>query len=520
MNNSLSLCVICKNEEDSIGTLLESVKGDLFNEIIVVDTGSTDSTLDILKSYGVTIEHFEWINDFSAARNYSFSKANSDYVMWLDSDDHIKPKDYQKLLELKNKLHESPIWLLKYEYAHDEFGKSICSFFRERIVRRDLNMKWQQPIHEYMPLSDSFKQVDIEVHHNKKDLHTSRNVSILEKIVEENPNFARNIYYLGKEYFDSGEFDKGCDLLEKFLDMPDAWGENKYGALIRLSEYRMTNKENGEAREYLHRAIQVDPLKAKAYYHLGDIALGEGDFYTAVHWFTVCKNIKRSDKSLDIVEPKYHTWLPNLQLCIAYNSLGMIPEAAIANEDALKYRPEDSRMKTNKLIFVKSLGSNYPFPEGETVDNYLTQNQSVPEFKGKIGWYTTHEKSFASNRIRMQNVSETLTQMGYQSEVLSPLQVDANSEYFKEFDFIITGKYFNKDHLNLIKHWKKEGVSVICDINEDILQFPYVKETINECDYTVCCSQDLADKVSEECFSTNVSVIEDAVEYFRGVRDE
>ena len=134
--NTLSLCLICKNEENNIKRLLDSVRGNLFDEIIIVDTGSTDRTVEVAKKYTDKIFFFKWINDFSAARNHSFSKATSSHILWLDSDDVVKPADYQKLLNLKGRLHESDIWLFKYEYAHDEFGNSICSFFRERIVKR------------------------------------------------------------------------------------------------------------------------------------------------------------------------------------------------------------------------------------------------------------------------------------------------------------------------------------------------------------------------------------------------
>jgi glycosyltransferase involved in cell wall biosynthesis len=86
--------MICKNESTTIGNLLDSIQGDLFDQIVVCDTGSTDKTLEVLRQYPLQIEHFKWVDDFSAARNYVFSKANTDYIMWLDADDYITPKDY------------------------------------------------------------------------------------------------------------------------------------------------------------------------------------------------------------------------------------------------------------------------------------------------------------------------------------------------------------------------------------------------------------------------------------------
>ena len=83
---TISLCMIVKNEEDNIGNCLDNIK-DLVDEIIIVDTGSTDKTKEIVKKYTDKIYDFEWVDDFSKARNYSFSKATKDYIFWLDADD-------------------------------------------------------------------------------------------------------------------------------------------------------------------------------------------------------------------------------------------------------------------------------------------------------------------------------------------------------------------------------------------------------------------------------------------------
>lgn len=506
--NTLSLCVICKNEEKSIGTLLESVKGDLFDEIVVVDTGSTDGTLDILKRYNVKIEHFTWINDFSAARNYSFSKATKDYIMWMDSDDYLLEKDYKKLLELKKRLQESPIWLMTYEYAHDEKGNSICSFFRERIVKRDLNLKWEQPIHEYIPLTHSFQKTDIEIHHNKKEVNSKRNISILEKIVEKNPDFARNVYYLGKEYFDEGSIDKGAELLERFVTMPDAWGENKFSAYKRLGAYHRQKNNIDKSLECYHQAIRVDPLKADPYFYLGDTYLHLRQYELAIHWFKIAASMERPKDSLDIIEPKYYTWLPNLQLCLAYNSIGDVMKAAEANEKALSYKPDSPAMISNKAIFQKSLGDKYPHPDKKYVPEVAKETVKelrLPKLKGKIAWHVYDNPSFATYRIRMLNINKFLSSKGYSSEIFNPQNESS-------YDFIIVGKIFNQESLDSINRWKKMGKKIFCDLNEDIIDFHIVQNIAAASDYVVCCSDKLASKVKQ--FNPNITVIEDAVEYY------
>ncbi|MER2072437.1 MAG: glycosyltransferase family 2 protein, partial [Psychrobacillus sp.] len=83
---TISLCMIVKNEEEVIGRCLASVK-DIVDEINIVDTGSTDQTKEIVKQYTNRIFDFKWIDDFAAARNYSFEQATKEYILWLDADD-------------------------------------------------------------------------------------------------------------------------------------------------------------------------------------------------------------------------------------------------------------------------------------------------------------------------------------------------------------------------------------------------------------------------------------------------
>ena len=91
----ISLCMIVRNEEEVIERCLKSIC-DLVDEIIIVDTGSTDKTKQIVSKYTDKIYDFEWVNDFAKARNYSFSKATKDYILWLDADDVILEEDRKK----------------------------------------------------------------------------------------------------------------------------------------------------------------------------------------------------------------------------------------------------------------------------------------------------------------------------------------------------------------------------------------------------------------------------------------
>ena len=88
--------MIVKDEEKNLSTCLESVRG-VFDEIVIVDTGSTDRTIEIARSFGAKVFEFAWVDSFAAARNEALSHATCDYAFWLDADDVVEPVERQKL---------------------------------------------------------------------------------------------------------------------------------------------------------------------------------------------------------------------------------------------------------------------------------------------------------------------------------------------------------------------------------------------------------------------------------------
>ncbi|MBK7500136.1 MAG: glycosyltransferase family 2 protein [Ignavibacteriales bacterium] len=97
----LSLCMIVKDEEKHLTRSLSSVK-DVVNEIVIVDTGSSDKTIEIAKSFSAKIFHFDWVNDFSAARNFALSKCPGDWILYLDADEELKPDSIEEVKKYKS----------------------------------------------------------------------------------------------------------------------------------------------------------------------------------------------------------------------------------------------------------------------------------------------------------------------------------------------------------------------------------------------------------------------------------
>ena len=164
---TISLCMIVKNEEAVLERCLKSVR-DIADEIIIVDTGSTDGTKEIAGRYADLVCDFAWRDDFAAARNYSFSKATKEYILWLDADDVFTEKDRESFLQLKESLPSTTdIVMMKYHTAFHEDGTPSFSYYRERLIKNSGEFFWEGAIHEVIAPRGNIVYSETAVTHQK-----------------------------------------------------------------------------------------------------------------------------------------------------------------------------------------------------------------------------------------------------------------------------------------------------------------------------------------------------------------
>ncbi len=230
---SLSLCMIVKNEETTLSRCLESVK-DIVDEIILVDTGSIDNTVEIAKSYGAKIFFYKWDNSFANARNYSLSKASKDWILIMDADDELVKEDKDKVALLinneENKL--NAYFGETLSYSGDLKNYNIYSNLNIRFIRNGKGYKFIGDIHEQItPGSEDEKKqvflglVDIRFYHygylNEtiiKKNKRKRNMAIIEKMLKNDPNNTFMLYNMGVEYSAKGEYSEALKYLNKAYD--------------------------------------------------------------------------------------------------------------------------------------------------------------------------------------------------------------------------------------------------------------------------------------------------------------
>ena len=358
---TLSLAMIVKNEEKNLPVLLKSVQG-FCEEIVIVDTGSTDETKKIAASFGAKVFDFGWIDDFSAARNFAFSKATGDYIFWLDADDEILPKEMEKLQALKKNLNKDA-YLMFYDYAQDEYGQSIMKFMRHRIVRNRINIHWKYRIHECLqfPSGVTMENTDIVVtHHRKGSGHLERNLSLLRIATKEMPEDSRMRFYLAKECYCADLLEESAENFEKYAKKSD-FHDNLVHAYVMLGQIYWRLKREEQAIESAAKGISIDPrwaelyvIPGEIYYHRAAAAKARGDFGAAFDcwrkatwWFEHAKKCVQPD-SWGFVSPDNYNWIPSDRLCKTYSEMGMNLEANRENEIALKFRPDDQRLHGNR----------------------------------------------------------------------------------------------------------------------------------------------------------------------------
>ena len=347
----LGLAMIVRNEADCLGACLESVRG-VFDEIVVVDTGSTDRTKEIASSYGARVLDFTWIDDFAAARNFAFDSANSEWVMWLDADDVLLPESRERLLALKSRLGDADAYLMRYDYAQDGNGRTICHFFRHRILRNTKEARWKYPIHECIQTPKTWKEAmtNIVVTHRRTPEASARdngrNLRILRKAIEQYPDDQRMRFYFSKELFNDGFIEESVGSFEKYLLGGD-WHENVVNAhlLLALAHWKLGQEE--KAIDVSMRGIRLDPRWAEFYVTIGQIYYNRSDWPKAISWFELAATRKIPESWGTVLLDNYE-WVPWDRLCKCYGETGRLREAYEANEKALAFRPSDPRLLFNR----------------------------------------------------------------------------------------------------------------------------------------------------------------------------
>lgn len=286
---TISLCMIVKNEADVLRRCLVSV-ADLMDEIIIVDTGSTDRTKEIAAEFTDKIYDYKWQDDFAAARNYAFSKASMDYIYSADADEVVDYFNHRRFAELKQALLPE-IEIVQMHYITPPAFNTTANYrdeYRPKLYKRQREFVWVDAVHETVRLEPVVYDSEIEIQHLPQSLHSKRDFCLFRRIFEREGRLSAKIHSMYvKELFLSGtqdDFKEAADIFEAVLKQPDTSLDTKKEAICALCHiYR----ENHYTDLFFALAFKLmpDALCAELCYEIGSFFMDQKDYEEAIQWF-------------------------------------------------------------------------------------------------------------------------------------------------------------------------------------------------------------------------------------------
>jgi glycosyltransferase involved in cell wall biosynthesis len=359
--NTISLCMIVKNEEKNLANCLDSVAG-VPDEIIIVDTGSADNTVEIAKRYTDKVYFFEWIDDFSAARNFSFSKAKMDFIFWLDGDDTLPAESRDKLIALKKKLKNVDVVTMPYHYWHDDDGNVLISQIRERLFRRSCGFVWKGAIHENVPVHGGILDSDIPVTHDRKKLNKDRNeikernLRILQKTINSESYDVKDLYYYALSLHNDGQSEKALVYLNRFFEISHEFAITGVNAYLTAHHIYLAKGDNNAALKILLDNESKLNHKSEFFCTVGDFyANTQSDIKKACEYYMQAlqaDGVEKSGVRADINE-YYYYYIPCKKLGEIFFSADMYAEALEYYQKALHYRPNDKTIEELTVLLTQ-----------------------------------------------------------------------------------------------------------------------------------------------------------------------
>lgn len=297
----ISICMIVKDESEVLEKCLESIKGYNY-EIIIVDTGSTDNTKEIAKKYTRNVFDFDWCNDFSKARNFSVSKASSDFILVLDADEiilNLDKKELEKII-MKNSKDVGRV-LRKNEYLREN-NKFTYNEYVNRLFNKN-QYEYDGIIHEQITSKDNktyrtynlpivLKHLGYDTEEISRKNKVNRNIALLNESLRAEGDDPYIYYQLGKSFYMNGNFIDAKINFEKALNFNLDTKFEYVQDLIESYGYSLINL--GEYKDSMKFLNLYDEFKSSAdfIFLIALIYMNNGLFHEAITEFERAKSMK------------------------------------------------------------------------------------------------------------------------------------------------------------------------------------------------------------------------------------
>lgn len=325
---TVSVCMIVKNESQILKRCLDSLKC-IWDELIIVDTGSTDETMAVAKEYTDRVYSFEWNGSFSDARNFAIDKASCEYIYSADADEILEGDNVAKFLALKECM-DPAVDVVQMYYGNQLDCGTVYNFDRElrpKLFRRIKKIRFTEPIHETLNIEPVIFDSDIEITHRPQSQHASRDLAIFKGLIAKGERLSTRLehFFTREMYMQGSEADLECceDYLTAVTSDTERSTDEVLEACVLLTKlYRI----RGDVAAMFDNVVKIVAMEScsEVCDELGQYYLDSGKpedaaiwFYNAYHECTPILSIKAGKE------------IPLGGLVTVYERMG---ESAVADE--------------------------------------------------------------------------------------------------------------------------------------------------------------------------------------------
>jgi tetratricopeptide (TPR) repeat protein len=367
---TVSLTMIVRDEEANLPACLGSAVG-LFDEIVVVDTGSKDRTIEIARSFGAKVFEFPWIDDFAAARNEALRHATGDYVFWLDADDVLESEQRERLRQLLGSLEagKPAAYVVKCSCDADTSGVGATVVDHVRLFPRRPEVRWAYRVHEQILPSlrkarVSVRWSDVTVRHTGyvdptiRGRKLERDQVLLEAELARNPSEPFVLFNLGGIALERSQWQEALDYLRRSLagSAPTDSIVRKLHAMIAKAHQALG--ETDAALAACSAGLAQDPDDAELLFRKAVLHRRGGDSAAAESCWRRVLTVSRPEK-FSSVDSGIYGHLTRRNLACVVEERGDLEEAARLWDQILVECPGDReaiaarrRLKGTEMVLV------------------------------------------------------------------------------------------------------------------------------------------------------------------------
>ena len=341
--------MIVRDEETNLPRSLAQILS-YFDEVVVLDTGSTDGTVPLAKEYGAKVFEIPWRNDFSYARNRSIELASGDWIMWFDADNRISEHDADKIKRLVDEKQDKVFWCT--EVVEPGGGQLI----QKRIFPNLPDFRFTGAIHEQLVHPQEgirYVTTDIKIYHwgyeDKEQLKQKglRNLRILKEELRANPDDFYFNFNIARCYGNFREFEQAIYHLRKVIQNPDAEKENPeiyFYAHVMLFLFHEKLGRVQEGRKVLDALLEKNPHYGLGWFYSAKSHFKHGSYEKAIEDFLMFQKLGIAVRTIDIPPNAQFFFESYYWLAQCYEESGKHLQALEAYQKALHHKPENSHV--------------------------------------------------------------------------------------------------------------------------------------------------------------------------------